>query len=180
MMQTPIRHLAPLLPHAGRMILLDEISSYSDTRLCALTRIGPDHLFLDDTGELPLWCAVEIMAQAIAALAGCHAHDAGLPVKPGFLLGSRLVDLQRPSVAQGSLLRVDVNASTRDEATGFGVFDCSLCLLREDNEAPAPSLHAGSTPAPAAGAAASETLATARLSVFSPPDIEQYMKEQTA
>ncbi len=162
-MQTPIRHVAPLLPHAGKMILLDEISSYTDTRLCALARIGPDHLFLDDTGQLPLWCAVEIMAQAIAALAGCHAYDAGQPVKPGFLLGSRLVQLHRPSVAQGSLLLVDVSASTRDDASGFGVFDCSLGLLNEGNTATAPV-----------------TVATARLSVFSPPDIEQYMKEQPA
>lgn len=194
-MQTPIRHLAPLLPHAGNMILLDEICHYSDSQLQALARIGPNHLFLDETGQLPLWCAVEIMAQAIAALAGCHAHDAGQPVKPGFLLGSRQIDLRRPAVAQGSLLRVDVSASTRDEASGFGVFDCSLSLLNALEAAPVSTTSTTfSNPTLAnidcaqsncadpefTDTRQAETLVTARLSVFSPPDIEQYLQEQTA
>jgi predicted hotdog family 3-hydroxylacyl-ACP dehydratase len=164
-MQTPIRHLAPILPHAGNMILLDEIVTYSDSQLQALARIGPDHLFLDENGQLPMWCAIEIMAQGVAALAGCHAHDAGQPPKLGFLLGSRQIDILRPSVAQGSLLCVQVEASTRDEASGFGVFECRLSLLDESGIA--------NTDSP-------QTVATARLSVFSPPDIEHYLQEQTA
>ncbi|AFK64558.1 thioester dehydrase family protein [Advenella kashmirensis WT001] len=164
-MQTPIRHLAPLLPHAGSMILLDEIVAYSDSQLQALARIGPDHLFLDENGQLPMWCAIEIMAQGVAALAGCHAHDAGQPPKLGFLLGSRQIDILRPTVAQGSLLCVQVEASTRDEASGFGVFDCRLSLLHEPGDANTDS---------------AETVATARLSVFSPPDIEHYLQEQIA
>lgn len=164
-MQTPIRHLAPLLPHAGSMILLDEIIAYSDSQLQALARIGPDHLFLDENGQLPMWCAIEIMAQGVAALAGCHAHDAGQPPKLGFLLGSRQIDILRPNVARGSLLCVRVEASTRDEASGFGVFDCSLSLLDEPDDA---------------NTDRAQTVATARLSVFSPPDIEHYLQEQTA
>lgn len=164
-MQTPIRHLAPLLPHAGNMILLDEIVTYSDSQLQALARIGPDHLFLDENGQLPMWCAIEIMAQGVAALAGCHAHDAGQPPKLGFLLGSRQIDILRPSVAQGSLLCVQVEASTRDEASGFGVFECRLSLLDEPGNANTDS---------------AQMVATARLSVFSPPDIEHYLQEQTA
>ncbi|PJX27859.1 hypothetical protein CAP48_01315 [Advenella sp. S44] len=164
-MHTPIRHLAPLLPHAGNMILLDEIISYSDTQLHALARIGPDHLFLDADGRLPMYCGIEIMAQGIAALAGCHARDAGRPPSLGFLLGSRQFDILRSSVAQGSLLHVQVQASTRDETTGFGVFDCRLSLLEQPDNT---------------DRAAAQTVATGRLSVFSPPDIEQYMQEQTA
>jgi predicted hotdog family 3-hydroxylacyl-ACP dehydratase len=164
-MQTPIRHLAPLLPHAGSMILLDEIVAYSNSQLQALARIGPDHLFLDANGQLPMWCAIEIMAQGVAALAGCHAHDAGQQPKLGFLLGSRQIDILRPSVAQGSLLCVQVEASTRDEASGFGVFDCRLSLLDEPGDADTDC---------------AQTVATARLSVFSPPDIEHYLQEQTA
>jgi len=172
-MQTPIRHLAPLLPHAGNMILLDEITAYSDSHLQALTRIGPDHLFLDENGQLPMWCAIEIMAQGVAALAGCHACDAGQQPKLGFLLGSRQIDILRPGVAQGSLLCVEVEASTRDEASGFGVFDCRLSLLEEAGEANAGiTAHTGTDGA--------QTVATARLSVFSPPDIEHYLQEQTA
>ena len=164
-MQTPIRHLAPLLPHAGNMILLDEIVSYSDTQLHALARIGPDHLFLDTDGQLPMWCGIEIMAQGVAALAGCHALDAGHPPRLGFLLGSRQYDILRPAVAQGCVLHVEVEASTRDETSGFGVFDCRLSLLQ----------NSGDT-----DPAAAQTVARGRLSVFSPPDIEQYMQEQTA
>lgn len=191
-MRTPIRHLAPLLPHAGNMILLDEITTYSDTHLQGLARIGPDHLFLDEQQQLPMWCGIEIMAQAVAAFAGCQAHDAGLPVKLGFLLGSREVTILRASVPAGSVLRVQVEASTRDEATGFGVFDCSLALLEKGEAGSGTAGDATtSTRTASAGATDAETargktadrdnatpVATARLSVFSPPDIDHYLQEQ--
>lgn len=186
-MRTPIRHLAPLLPHAGNMILLDEISAYSDKHLQGLARIAPDHLFLDDQQQLPMWCGIEIMAQAVAALAGCQAHDAGQPVKLGFLLGSREVTILRSSVPAGSVLRVQVEASTRDEASGFGVFDCSLALL-EEGEAGSDKAGEETTSARIAGGGTTEgkkadgdnaiPVATARLSVFSPPDIDHYLQEQ--
>lgn len=184
-MQTPIRHLAPLLPHAGKMILLDQIIAYSETQLQALTRIRPDHLFLDANGQLPMWCAIEIMAQGVAALAGCHALDAGQQPKLGFLLGSRQIDILRPSVAQGSLLCVQVEASTRDEASGFGVFDCRLSLLENDDAAGADfAAEVAGNIVPSVAAEPdvehAQTVATARLSVFSPPDIEHYLQEQTA
>src|SRR5690606_22337885 len=120
-----------------------------------------------ESGQLPMWCAIEIMAQGVAALAGCHACDAGQPPKLGFLLGSRQIDILRPSVAQGSLLCVEVEASTRDEASGFGVFDCRLSLLEEAGETNADTAD---TPAHITTLGA-QTVATARLSVFSPPDI---------
>jgi len=155
------------------MILLDEIVAYSDSQLQALARIGSDHLFLDENGRLPMWCAIEIMAQGVAALAGCHAHDAGQPPRLGFLLGSRRIDILRPTVAQGSLLCVQVDASTRDEASGFGVFDCRLSIV-QDADAIGIDITAD------IGIDHAPTVATAKLSVFSPPDIEHYLQEQTA
>ena len=65
------------------------------------------------------------MAQGIAALAGCHAHHAGEPVRLGFLLGTRKLNLFADAVPVGTVLAVKVQASTQD-ATGFGVFDCEM------------------------------------------------------
>lgn len=193
-MHTPIHHLGPLLPHAGNMILLDEISEYSDKHLVGLAHIGPDHLFVDEQQTLPMWSGIEIMAQGVAALAGCHAQDAGQPVKLGFLLGSREVKILRPSVPVGSTLQVRVEASTRDEASGFGVFDCSLTLIEDgattvnDERAatgaknPTKAGSPATTAADHAATTGNDTLnatvvATARLSVFSPPDVNQYIQE---
>ncbi len=198
-MKTPIHHLGPLLPHAGNMILLDEISEYSDKHLVGLAHIGPDHLFVDEQQTLPMWSGIEIMAQGVAALAGCHAQDVGQPVKLGFLLGSREVKILQPSVPVGSTLQVRVEASTRDEASGFGVFDCSLTLIEDgattvnDQSAATGAEDTGAanatkasrpaaTAADRAAAAGNDTInatviATARLSVFSPPDVNQYIQE---
>ena len=84
----PITHIAPLLPHSGHMVLLDCITEYGDDYLHATAHVGEKHILLQ-AGSLPVLAGMEIMAQGIAALAGCHAHNRGEPVRLGFLLGTR-------------------------------------------------------------------------------------------
>ena len=120
----PITHIAPLLPHSGHMVLLDCITEYGDDYLHAIAHVGEKHILLQ-AGSLPVLAGMEIMAQGIAALAGCHAHNRGEPVRLGFLLGTRKLNLFADTIAVGTQLSIQVHASTQD-GTGFGVFDCAL------------------------------------------------------
>ena len=72
-----------------------------------------------------MWAYLEIMAQAIGALAGALALDAGEPVRLGYLLGTRKLTLHQSTLPLPVTLRVEAQESTRD-STGFGVFDCRL------------------------------------------------------
>ena len=135
--------IAELLPHAGEMILLDAVLEH-DAEYVRCSRIVPaGGLFHDADGTLPAWMGVELMAQAIAAWAGCQAKHAGEPVRLGFLLGTRHYTCNVAAFAPGSELRIEARRDFHDDG-GMGVFACRI-------EAPG-------------------MLAEARLTVFSPPD----------
>ena len=120
----PITTIAPLLPHSGRMVLLDCITDYGDHHLTATASINEHHILLHNN-RLPCLMGMEIMAQGIAALAGCHAFNAGESVRLGFLLGTRKLNLFAHDIPVHTELLIKVHESVSD-ATGFGVFDCAL------------------------------------------------------
>lgn len=115
-----------LLPHSGRMVLLQRIVSYNETSLLAEAEIGTNHILLPDgaTG-LPSYLGAEIMAQGVAAWAGAHALDRGETVRLGFLLGTRKLVFRQPEIAIGTQLSVYIQQSWQDNS-GMGVFDCEL------------------------------------------------------
>ena len=127
MQPCPIKPTDHLLPHSGRMVLLDEVLSYDDTSLHAVCTIRSDCILLPDgANALPGWLGLEIMAQGVGAWAGAHALDAGRPVQLGFLLGTRKLHFARPEIPVGTVLDVQINLSWQDNATNMGVFDCAL------------------------------------------------------
>lgn len=142
--------VAELLPHAGAAILLDEVLAFDDDRLLASATIRADGLYRDHSGNLPAWAGIEIMAQAVAAWAGCQARSAGKPVQLGFLLGTRRYACTVDAFAPGLALRIDIERSLQADS-GMGVFDCRL-------------LHADAC------------LAHARLTVYQPPDAAAFLK----
>ncbi len=135
--------IAELLPHAGTMILLDAVLEHGPEHALCRRRVPASGLFHDADGALPAWIGVELMAQAIAAWAGCQAKQAGEPVRLGFLLGTRHYACNVSAFVPGSDLRVEARRDFHDES-GMAVFACRI-------EAPG-------------------ILAQARLTVFSPPD----------
>jgi len=132
------------------MVLLDEVCEFDDEHLVARTSVKPGPYSLPD-GALPAWLGLELMAQAVAAWAGCHASRAGEPVKLGFLLGTRRYESHRESLRLGASLTVTAKRSLVD-ASGLGSFECSL-----HEEA--------------------QLLAAARLSIYQPPDPEAFIQE---
>ena len=141
--------IAQLLPHAGDMILLDAVESFDDDNVVTCLTVRPGLLSLPD-GSLPAWVGVELMAQSVAAFAGCHARQAGLPVELGFLLGTRRYQCNVGAFALGSELRIVASRSLQDDS-GMGVFECHL---------DGAGIHA-----------------EARLNVFRPPEVARYLEE---
>lgn len=128
-MQKPIDDVHPLMPHGGKMMLLQQVIDYDDDSLSAYAEVTHKHIFADE-GCLPSWTAMEFMAQGVAAWAGCMGQRTGEPVRLGFLLGTRKLCLHFDALALPATLYVSIKASLQD-SNGFGVFDSVLWLCDE-------------------------------------------------
>ncbi|MDG9926692.1 MULTISPECIES: hotdog family protein [unclassified Pseudomonas] len=142
--------IAELVPHAGDMILIDEVVGFGTEEIETRLTVRPGGLFNLADGSLPAWVGIELMAQSVAAYAGCQARQAGLPVELGFLLGTRKYDCNVERFPAGSELRIHALRSLQDD-NGMGVFECRLS---------GPSI-----------------LAEARLNVFRPPQVASYLQD---
>lgn len=140
-----------VLPHSGDAILIDEILSFDDESLTARARIKPSGLFNQPDGSLPAWVGLEIMAQAVAAWAGCQARRDRTPVKLGFLVGTRRYECSVPAFAPGLELTIGLRCSFKDES-GIGSFECEM---RD----------------------AHKTVASARLNAYSPSNVNDFTQE---
>jgi len=144
--------IAEVVPHTGEMILLDTIEAFEAERIACTRTIQSGGMFVDADGSLPSWVGVELMAQAIAAWAGCRARAEQRPVQLGFLLGTRHYACNVDAFPAGARLSVEAEHSFHDEQ-GMGVFHCRI---------EAPGIHA-----------------EARLNVYSPPDAGAFFKQNT-
>lgn len=142
--------LAELIPHAGDMILIDQVLSFDDEQIHTRATVKPGGLFNRPDGSLPAWVGIELMAQSVAAYAGCHARRKGEPVALGFLLGTRNFECNVEHFPAGAELSIHGLRSLEDD-NGMGVFECHL---RGDG------FHA-----------------SARLNVFRPPQAAAYLDE---
>ncbi len=141
-----------LVPHSGSMLLLDRLVAYDEQSLSAEVTIRETSPFVRD-GVVGGWFGLEYMAQAVAAFAGRLSRASGLPPKLGFLLGTRRFVCSAPHIAVGTTVRVTVVREWQDES-GLGSFR---------------------------GVITSDMFtAEATISVFQPPDIEQFLLENSA
>lgn len=102
--------VAQLVPHAGPMVLIDEIVAFDAEGVRARTSTRSDGLFLPPgaTG-VPAWLGLEYLAQAIAAWSGYNELCAGRSIKPGLLVGTRSFTSNVGRIPAGT--RLDVQAS---------------------------------------------------------------------
>jgi len=149
--------LEDLLPHRSPMVFLDAVESFDlEARsLTATVSITPTHLLYSPTlGGVPNWAAIEFMAQAAAALAGCFdkSQAPDRPARPGLLLGTRRRELRAGSFAAGRTYRVTATCAFWDaDAAAFA------CTIRDD---------------------AGTVVAEATLNAYRPPDFGAFLKEQ--
>ncbi len=149
--------LDELLPHRPPMRLIDAIEAFDPEAktLTATVTVTPEQIFFFGAEEgVPNWVAIEYMAQASAALAGCYDRHVApdRPARPGLLLGTRKLDLKLERFEAGRTYRVTAaNAFWDADAAAFA------CEIRD---------------------AAGHVVATATLNAYRPPDFEGFLKEQ--
>lgn len=121
--------IAARLPHAGRMVLLDEVSEWDDERIVCRTAVHLDRanpLFV--AGQLSSVCAIEFAAQAMAVHGALLAHGApdGTLVKPraGFLASVRnvLMAVERLDDVAG-VLTIEASRESGDDTRVLYRFD---------------------------------------------------------
>jgi len=115
--------VAELIPHSGRMVLLDRIIDFDEQSLSAELTVRDDGLLGDDK-SVAAYVGIEYMAQAVAAYTGIQAKQAGEPIKLGFLLGTRRYTSNVGNFAVGTLLTIQVKNIMQDDK--LGVFDCKI------------------------------------------------------
>ena len=126
--------LSALLPHKGKMFLLDRITSWNtdEWTLESETALSEQFMFYDAaSGGVPAWAAFELMAQSVSALTSIDAKIHGFPVNMGMILSVAAMHFDRPLLAAGSTACVRVH---RDAAvdnvysfTGTLLIDGAVC-----------------------------------------------------
>src|SRR5262245_54266128 len=104
-----------VVPQRPPMILIDEIVTREAGRIVVEVTIRNTGLFFQPGRGVPSHVALEWMAQACAAFAGCEAIDGGGAVRIGFLLGSRDFWAPRAWFAEGERLYIGAYLEYRDD-----------------------------------------------------------------
>jgi predicted hotdog family 3-hydroxylacyl-ACP dehydratase len=143
--------IADYLPHRPPMLLLDRVVEASELRIVCETAIQVDSPFCSGAA-VPGWVGIEYMAQAVGVLAGWRARQKQLPVKIGFLVGTRHYRSHVPQFHVGDGLRVTADAELLPDE-GLAVMRCTL--------------HD----------AVGTLLAEASLMTFQPDDLDAYLKQ---
>lgn len=141
--------VAELVPHSGKMSLLDRVTEYGDDWLQAEVTITADSMFADKLG-VPAWVGLEYMAQTIGAFAGLQERLCSGSPKLGFLVGSRRYSCSGEYFLIGQTLTLRVEKEMATES-GLNVFQCRV--------------------------QGTDIEASARLNVFQPDDAAQFIKE---
>ncbi len=134
---------AQLLPHAPPMVLLDAVIAYTPPSIEACLTLREGIAFYVAGRGIPAQVGLEYMAQTCGLYAGLEAQQRGLPIRMGFLLGTRRYRAETAWFAPGATLHITAQEIMRQD--GLGVFDCQI--------------HHGGEP-----------IAKAQLTVYSPPD----------
>jgi predicted hotdog family 3-hydroxylacyl-ACP dehydratase len=139
--------LLSILPHRGRMLLLNRITGYNlEERLIeAEYHITEDCLFFDSTAAgVPSWTGFELIAQAISAFSGIRDRLQGKPPKIGFILGVSQLQTGVPFFETGSI--ITIRAKEIEHIDSLYVFtgelfikdkkalECKLTVIDVDNE----------------------------------------------
>lgn len=116
--------VASVLPQKPPMVLLDEIVAHDATSTTCRVRIRRGAPFADERGDVPSYVALEYMAQTAAAHSGLASRAQGTPIRLGFLLGSRRIELHVERFLAGQELDIVARQVWSDGE--LGSFACTV------------------------------------------------------
>ena len=117
-------HISTLIPHSGKMILLEKVIYRDAERIDCLMTISVQDPFTNEYGNVPAYVGIEYMSQGVAAHSSLNKTDKTERGKIGVLLGSRKVELFVQEFFQKQELLISANLVLKRD--GFGVFDCNI------------------------------------------------------
>lgn len=117
--------MTEVLPHEGRMLLLDEMLDAGDEHVACGVTIRLDSMFCDGVNGVPSWVGLEYMAQTVSTYSGIDEARAGKRPSIGLLLGSRRYKTEVPFFTLGARLTVEAHLMLRDE-NDLVAFDCQI------------------------------------------------------
>ncbi|HAD04626.1 MAG: hypothetical protein A2005_11075 [Desulfuromonadales bacterium GWC2_61_20] len=98
------------LPHRPPLCLLDELLVCDDSGSRSATQVTATGIMVDAAGALEPVALVEMIAQSFAAMRGYDDQRGGRPVREGFLVGIRHMELHA-TVSVGDRLEIAVQTS---------------------------------------------------------------------
>lgn len=144
-----MRPIESLVPHRGRMLLIDRVCMHEGDRIVCELQVRDDPLFCRN-GSVGSWLAIEYMAQTVAALVGLKAQAANAPVRIGMLLGTRRFSALVPAFRPGDCLQVEAEQVFQGD-NGLAAFEVRVMCD-------------------------GDRVAEATLSAFQPDDMEAFLK----
>lgn len=124
-MTSPEFSIAQVLPHVGRMLLLDELLEQNDEGITTALTIRPDSVLCDGVSGVPAWVGMEYMAQTACAFSGVSEVRDGLRPSISALLGTRSYRANVPVFALGTRMTVTAQLLVRDD-DNLAVFACTI------------------------------------------------------
>lgn len=112
-----------LLPHRSPMILLHGVEDVGEETIVCSVKLHDGSPFVEN-GSVAALVAVEYMAQCVAAHAGFEAFRRGEPVRIGYLIGVRRMDLTVDEFVVPEELIVRAKRIWGGES--LGQFECSV------------------------------------------------------
>lgn len=113
-----------LVHHRRPMLLVDRIVTVSDDSVVALATVPRDGPFVSADADPPGYLVLEMMAQSVSAWHGWTCRCAGETPRIGYLLGTRELRCERPTLTPGAQLRIAAAALYRDAE--IGSFSCAV------------------------------------------------------
>lgn len=105
-----------IVPHSGKMSLLDRVIDYDFEKLEIHTEVDivPSSMFFDkDLGGIPVWIGFEYMAQSISALSGLYGKTKGQEPKIGFIMSVNNFTANKPLFPKNSIAKIFVKQTMR-------------------------------------------------------------------
>ena len=117
--------IAQVLPHDGRMLLLEELLEHRADGIVTAVTVRSDSVLCDGVKGIPAWVGMEYMAQAACAYSGVYEVRAGMKPRIGLLLGTRSYQAQVATFPLGARLIVSAQLVMHDD-DDLAVFHCRI------------------------------------------------------
>jgi predicted hotdog family 3-hydroxylacyl-ACP dehydratase len=121
----PAYRITELLPHAGPMLLLDELLDHGEEHVTCGVQVRVTTQFCETPHGVPAWVGLEYMAQTMCAYSGIQEVQAGQKPSIGLLLGSRSYRSEVDWFGLGSALVVRADLKLRDDHD-LVAFQCTI------------------------------------------------------